>query len=146
MRKINFSNESTRRVFEVRNYDEFYNLMFHASLGDEEFVSKKEADNKIREVFNEVLGFTNEQKPNRKELRRAIRRHKVDIFEVIEEVVPNLLQTGWQDNPFFEQFVEYKSANLGDTNIFYVADESVLTVSELSGGHHDLNTDRVCIA
>ena len=32
---------------------------------------------------------------------------------------------------------------LGDTNEFYVPDESILTVSEVSGNHHDLFRQRL---
>ena len=51
-----------------------------------------------------------------KELRKAIRRHKIDVFEIIEETVENLLVSGWGENPFFNEFVEIKSMADGDTN------------------------------
>lgn len=140
-KRLNFSNENTRAVFASKDFNEFNTLMFNASLGKESYVSKEEANGKIREVFFEVLGV--DENASRKELRKAIRRHKLDIFEVIEELVPNLLRTGWQENPFFKQFVEYRSMDLGDTNEFYVEDESILTVSELSGGHHSLLRQRL---
>ena len=33
--------------------------------------------------------------------------------------------------------------NDGDTNEFYVPDDSILTVSELSGNHHDIVRQRL---
>lgn len=110
--------------------------MFDTAKDQQIGVSKAEANDKIREVMFEVLGV--DASCSRKELRKAIRRHKVDVYEVIEEVVENLLVSGWGENPFFNEFVEIKSMSEGDTNEFYVADEVILTVAELSGGHHDL--------
>lgn len=139
-----FTNESTRLVFSQPNrvFDDFNKLMFNTGLGVfEGGITKEQANDKIREVMFEVLGV--DSSVSKKELRKAIRRNKVAVYEVIEEVVPNLLKTGWQDNPFFRDYVEFKSMNDGDTNEFYVEDEVILTVSELSGNHHDLVRQRL---
>ena len=69
------------------------------------------------------VSYTHLDVYKRQELHKAIRRHKIDVFEVIEETVENLLVSGWGDNPFFNEFVEVKSMNIGDTNEFYVPDE-----------------------
>lgn len=76
-------------------------------------------------------------------IRKAFRRHKTDVFEVIEETVENLLVSGWGTNPFFNEFVEIKNMADGDTNEFYVTDDVILTVSELSGNHHNLLRQRL---
>lgn len=133
---MRFNNAHLREVFAEKSYSDFNKLMFDTALGKEE-VSKKEANDKIREVMFEVLGV--DANASKKEMRKAMRRNQVAVYEVIEELIPNLLRTGWQENPFFEQFVDYRSMDEGDTNEFYVADECILTVSKLSGGHHDLN-------
>lgn len=140
MHKISFSNESTNAVFATTDYNDFSRLMFDTAMGAEK-VSKDEANKKIREVMFSVLGV--EEGCPRKELHKAIRRHKIDVFEVIEETVENLLVSGWGDNPFFNQFVEIKSMADGDTNEFYVPDEVILTVSEISGNHHNLIRQRL---
>lgn len=72
-----------------------------------------------------------------------MRRHKLDVFEVIEETLDDLLVSGWGENPFFREFVEEKFMNLGDTNEFWVNDDVILTVSEVSGNHHDLCLIRI---
>lgn len=125
---------------EKHDYSEFKNLMFDTALGTEK-VSTEAANKKIREIMFDVLGI--DATSSRKDIRRAFRKNKLAVFEVIEELVPNLLKTGWQDNPFFMEFVEFRSADEGDTNEFYVEDEVILTVSELSGNHHDLVRQRL---
>lgn len=122
------------------DYNDFSRLMFDTARGEEK-VSKDEANSKIREIMFNILGV--DEKASRKTLRQAIRRHKNDIFEVIENTVEDLLVSGWGDNPFFNEFVEIRSAADGDTNSFYTEDDVILTVSELSGNHHDLNSNRV---
>ena len=140
MSKMNFSNESTRLVFADKDFNEFKQLMFETASNTQK-VSKEEANNKIREIMFSVLGV--DENSSRAEIRRAIRRHKVDVFEIIEETVEKLLVTGWGENPFFNEFVEIKSMALGDANEFYVPDETILTVSEVSGNHHDIFRQRL---
>lgn len=138
--RLSFSNECVRKVFVENDYNDFSRLMFDTARGEEK-VSKDEANSKIREIMFNILGV--DEKASRKTLRQAIRRHKNDIFEVIENTVEDLLVSGWGDNPFFNEFVEIRSAADGDTNSFYTEDDVILTVSELSGNHHDLNSNRV---
>lgn len=140
MKKITFSNADTRNVFAEKDYNEFHKLMFDTANGNQA-VSVEDANKKIREVMFQVLGV--DENCSKKELRKAIRRHKVDIFEVIEETIQDLLVSGWGNDPFFNKYVEIKSMAIGDTNEFYVPDQSVLTVAELSGNHHDLFRQRL---
>ncbi len=104
-------------------------------------VDNDTANDKIRKVFYEVLEI--EEGTKGKELRKAIRRHKVDVFEVIEETLQNMVETGWGTTPFFQEWVERKSAAIGDTNEFYTEDNVILTVSELAGNHHNLYRQRL---
>lgn len=138
--KLNFSSNEVRNIFAENDYAEYSQLMFDTAKGEEK-VSTKDANNKIREIMFSVLGV--DENCSRKELRKAIRRHKIDVFEIIEETVENLLVSGWGENPFFNEFVEIKSMADGDTNEFYVPDEVILTVSELSGNHHDIIRQRL---
>jgi len=141
-KRMSFSNPSTREVFAQRDLNEFVRLTVDTATNQiKSNYSADEANDGIREVFNEVLGISEDT--SKKELRKAIRRHKIDIYEIIEEIVPNLLETGWINTDFFDKFVEYKNLDAGDTNEFYVKDEVILTVSEISGGHHNLIRQRL---
>lgn len=142
MKKINFTNQSTREVFAEKDFDSFNKLMFQAATNTlEDGVSMKEANDKIREISYAVLGL--DENATRKQVRNAIRRHKIDIYEVTEELIQDLLKTGWGDDPFFREFVEIKNLDDGDTNIFYTPDDVILTVAEISGNHHDLFRQRL---
>ena len=149
MGKMIFSNADTRAVFENVNGGilAFSDLMTDVAKGKEifnaegEVVSKEKANKKIREVMFSVLGL--DENADRREIRRAIRRHKVDVYEVIENTIQDMLVSGWGANPYFNEFVELKSAALGDTNEFYTEDNVILTVSELSGNHHNLFRQRL---
>lgn len=133
--KFRFTNENMNSIFSEVDQNGFSELMFETATNQQE-VDTKDANEKIREVMFQILGVSEDC--SRKDLRRAIRKHKIDIYEVIEETVNNLLVSGWQNDPFFNQFVEMKSMDFGDTNEFYVPYEGILTVSELAGGHHNL--------
>lgn len=122
------------------DYTDYFQLMVDTAAGRAK-VAVDEANQKIREVMFSILGI--DEKASRRELRKAIRRHKTEVFEVIEETVQNMLISGWQENEFFRNFVEFKSMSLGDTNEFYVPDECILTVSEVSGNHWDLMRQRL---
>ena len=136
MRRVNFSNDNTNAVFAVNSYSDFSKLMFDTARGMEK-VSKDEANEKIREIMFQVLGV--DKDTDTKTIRKAIRRNKVAVYEVIEETLDNLLVSGWGDNPFFNDNVEMRNTNAGDKNEFYVPGEMILTVSELAGNHHDIN-------
>ena len=68
-------------------------------------------------------------------------------MEVLEEAIDFKVETGFQDNEFFNNFVESKNIANGDRNEYWVKNNDViLTVAKVSGDHHDLNYCRVCIA
>lgn len=54
-----------------------------------------------------------------------------------------MLTSGWTDNEFFRDFVEFKNLALGDTNEFETEDQTVLTVGKLSGDHWDIDRQRL---
>lgn len=133
-----------REVFEndESKFAGFNKLMIDtANANFEEGISAKEANAKIVSMFKQVIGV--DEHSTKAEVRKAIRRNQQVLFDLIEEVVPNLLQTGWQDNPFFNEYVETKNIDIGDQNVFYTEDETLLTVSKVSGNHWDIDRQRL---
>jgi hypothetical protein len=74
---------------------------------------------------------------------KDIRKHKVAIFEIIEEVLTETYLNGVNADEFFMQFADIKNLDRGDTNEFYVEDDAVLTVSEHSGNHWRINRQKL---
>jgi hypothetical protein len=132
-----FENDETKFVA-------FNKLMVDASINKyEEGISAKDANEKIRKVFREAIGLS--ETATKQEIRKAIKKraNAQILFDLIEELVPNLLKTGWAENPFFREFVEERYLDDGDENLFYSEDNSILTVSKVSGSHWDLDRQRL---
>lgn len=104
-------------------------------------VTKAEADEKICMMFNKLYGF--DHKPSRIEAEKALRQNPYLAFEVIEVVVPNLLQSGWDANPFFMEFVDMKNIARGDENVFVTEEEVILNVAKVNGDHWDMPRQRL---
>jgi hypothetical protein len=54
-----------------------------------------------------------------------------------------MLISGWQDSTFMEEFCDIKHIALGDRNDFITEDNSILTVSKVSGNHWDIDRQRL---
>ena len=91
----------------------FSQLLTDVALGKQE-VSKEEANKKIVEVFQGVLGIDKNSRPA--DVRRAIRRNQSLVFDIIEETIQTLLVTGWGNDPFFQKYVDQRNLALGDKN------------------------------
>lgn len=118
------------------NYMSFNKLMLDAAQGNLDGVTPRQANDKIVEMFRNVIGV--DEKATKAEVRKAIRRNQVAVFEIIEEVIDDMLVSGWEQNPFFREYVDVRNLALGDKNEFYVPDNSVLSVMKVSGNHHDI--------
>ena len=135
------------RVREVFNNDSaklfaFNKLMLDTYNGTlEADITIKDANKQIISMFKQIIGV--DEHATKAQIRKAIQRNQQVLFDLIEEVVPNLLQTGWQDNPFFNEFVETRNLDIGDQAMFYSEDETLLTVSKVSGNHWDLDRQRL---
>lgn len=95
--------------------------------------AEKYTDQAIREAFFEILG-------DDKLTYQNWRAHKNECFSVIENVLRTNLPLAWETSSFYDNFVEYRNGALGDSNEFYVEDNSILVASRFSGNHWD--TDR----
>jgi len=90
----------------------------------------------IRKEFFEILGT---EKPTYKDLRK----HKVEVFEILEEVLDQTVINGVNEDDFFMQFAETRNVALGDALEFYVPDNSLLVASELAGNHWDISRQKL---
>lgn len=130
---------------------EVKNLMFDLSAGREIYdtetnrvINKAEASDTIRNACFEYLGLSKDSSD--KQIRRALDPHSdkaKQFFEVIEEVIDTQIAYGLSENEFFNAYVESKNMKDGDRNEFWVDDEVLLTVSKVSGDHHDLSMQKL---
>lgn len=139
-----FMNKDLHVVFDTLNYEyeDMKALMIDTARGTQS-VDKKEAEGKIREMLFTVLELDTESVKREKLVKRAIKNKKNDVFEIIEDVVEDMLVQGWQENEFFEQFVETKNLADGDANEFWTEDDVILSVAQVSGDHHDIILQRL---
>lgn len=105
-------------------------------------VSLQEASDKIRQFCLETLGLN--EKSSQRDINRALKRESaLELFEMIEEVVDLQISTGWQDDEFFNNYVEEMNMQDGDAPEFYTKNDVILTVTKVAGDHHDLITQKL---
>lgn len=144
MAKFMMFNENVRNVFndEEAKFEAFNKLMIDTAYGKfEEGITPNDANEKIVAKFKAIIGC--DEKSTKAEIRKAIRRNQKVLFEVVEDVVEDLLVSGWQDSTFMEEFCDIRNIALGDRNDFITEDNSILTVSKVSGNHWDIDRQRL---
>lgn len=131
----------------VITFDEANNTLKDLYLGNEMFasdgrkVSKTEANDKARSILFAITGL--DKKSSHRDVLRAMRKHKDEVFEVIEDTIDIAVTKGWNESEFFNTYVETKNLSAGDENEFWTDDEVYLTVSKVAGNHHDLSLQRL---
>ena len=151
MPKMNFSTEHLRKIFaEEGKYESFRNLCYDLNHGndiyavDEETgesrkISKHEANQAIRKIIMEVAELSEEDLKSAKRRKRMLRKHQDEIFELIEEDIDFKVETGFRENEWFQDFVDYRNIAIGDDEEFWTNQpEAMFVVAEVSGDHHDL--------
>lgn len=100
------------------------------------FSKGADVDATIRGQFYELMGT---EKPTMKD----IRKNKVAIFEILEEVLTETYKKGINEDEFFMQFAEVRNIALGDAQEFYIEDDAVLVVSEHAGSHWNITRQKL---
>ena len=105
--------------------------------------SKNEREDCVRKAIFEVLGVS---EYGTKEYRNSMRRNEALVFEIIEEMVDNIVIDGDATrDAFFNNFAEVKNLALGDKNVFYAEGANTLALSKFSGNHFDIRRQRIDI-
>lgn len=144
MNKMNFS-EHVFNVFDEMktSYEEVKNLMFDLYKNElDDGISKREAEDKLREVSLKIFGLTKDS--SRRERERAYRDYGRQYFDVIEEVTDWTVSTGLKENEWFNALVNYRNLKDGDTNLFVNEHEEViLSIARMGKRHHDTMLQRL---
>lgn len=143
--RLNF-NQRSENIVKTFNEEEFMNFSKLAKdlvNGDVEKYSIKEANSKVLSKMRQVTGLS--ENPDAYEVHRAMKKTAVReaMFEILSETVEDTLITGWQANPFWQNYVEYKSMRLGQKNSFYIPDTTDLVISEVAPSNHDITRQRL---
>lgn len=101
--------------------------------------SAEESNEVLRSAFNQLLGM--EEGYDAKISRRAFRRNKTAIFEIIEEVLDKNLDRDLRNQ--FEDWVEYRNFARGDKPSFYTPDEQIFKIALISDGNQNLLRQRI---
>lgn len=96
------------------------NTEFASGSRDEQMVTLKEA-------LIEANGGSD--KLNYKSMR-----NNTALFAIIEQILELTDVQGFENNPFFEQFVDFRNIRLGDQNNFYVEDNTLFSVNVTAEG------------
>lgn len=138
MNKMNFSAHVLNVFDEMKtSYEEVKNLMFDLYKNElDDGISKREAEDKLREVSLKIFGLTKDS--SRRERERAYRDYGRQYFDVIEEVTDWTVSTGLKENEWFNALVNYRNLKEGDTNLFVNEHEEViLSIARMGKRHHD---------
>ena len=144
MNKMNFSAHVLNVFDEMKtSYEEVKNLMFDLYKNElDDGISKREAEEKLREVSLKIFGLTKDS--SRRERERAYRDHARQYFDVIEEVTDWTVSTGLKENEWFNALVNYRNLKEGDTNLFVNEHEEViLSIARMGKRHHDTMLQRL---
>lgn len=143
--RMNFSTDNLTRVFSKpeNDYEGFQKFLYDYTHGREVYdengkvVTKAKANEKINKVMFDILELDPAQTYSKRDLKRAWKKHGIEVMEVIEEVLDFKVTTGFRENEFFNEFVEMKNIKEGDRNDFWTEKDVILTVAKVSGDHHD---------
>ena len=95
MAKLMNFDAHVREVFDndEAKFASFNQLMLDTANNNlEDGITIKEASAKITTMFKKIIGC--DEHSTKAEIRKAIKKNQQVLFDLIEEVVPNLLRTG----------------------------------------------------
>lgn len=101
--------------------------------------SADQSNDALRKAFAELMEFSTEG--DFKIDRKTFRKHKVEIFEILEEVINETLNEGLGNQ--FDGFAEYRNLAWGDENLFVTPAEQIFRVALVSDGNSSIRRQRL---
>lgn len=95
-------------------------------------VAKEYADQNPSDVLRQALIEANGG--SSKFDYKALRRNKVEIFEILEAILPVLVDEGLKGDEFFMNLVDERNVAAGDAIDFVADDNTMFVVSEIADG------------
>lgn len=159
MRKMLFSDLSTHvqtvfanlcedGVTPEENYEGFKKLTYDLNHNPNEIYdedgnkrSKKEAEDSVRKFVFAIMGLT--EHSTKRDRKRAMDKHGIELFEVMEEEIDIKVETCFRESEFFNNYVEQRNLSRGDSQEFWTNEKVILSVTKISGDHHDFTLQRL---
>lgn len=101
--------------------------------------SADESNETLRKAFADLMEFSLEG--NGTIDRKTFRKHKVAIFEILEEIINETLQEGLKNQ--FDGFAEYRNLAWGDQNLFKTPANQTFRVALVSDGNSNIRRQRL---
>lgn len=102
--------------------------------------SAQESNDTLRKAFADLMEFSLEGTKGVID-RKTFRKHKVEIFEILEEIINETLQEGLKSQ--FDGFAEYRNLAWGDENKFIVPANNIFRVALVSDGNGNIRRQRL---
>ena len=159
MKKICFNDlsEHTKKVFTdlcedgvtpEENFEGFKRLTYELNHNPNEIydengkkIHKEDAENAVRKFVFAIMGLN--EKSTKRQRDRAMKRHGMELFEVMEEEIDIKVETRFKESEFFNNYVEQRNLARGDSQEFWTDDKVILSVTKISGDHHDFTLQRL---
>lgn len=138
-----YSDLTQEKFTDVKDFHTFGKICVDTYRNQLQGKTLAEANTVIRNKIKEIANLP--EQPTERQMEKAFRKSAVReaIFEIIEETIDNTLITGWASDPFFNKYVDFKTAVLGQKNSYYIKDECIVTVAKIAPGHHNLERQRL---
>ena len=124
----------------MANYDmnELVKLAVDGYKGDVEKFSVKQSQDLLREALIEANG--GKTALDYKALRHG---QGTEVFEIIEELIPVVINEGLVGDEYFMNLVEYRNLAEGTQNLFLVEDNDLFVVAEVANGTQAIRRQRL---
>lgn len=124
----------------MANKNHIVKLAVDLAKGKVQNFSTEESNDTLRKAFADLMEFSLEG-TNGVIDRKVFRKHKADIFEILEVVINESLQEGLKNQ--FEGFAEYRNLAWGDENKFIVPNKDIYKVALISDGNGNIRRQRL---
>ncbi len=120
------------------NMNELVKLAVDGYRGDVEKFSVRQSQDALRQALIEANGGKTALD------YKAIRRGGgAEVFAILEEIIPVLINEGLQGDEFFMNMVEYRNLAEGDINEFITEDNNLFVVSRAADGTQAIRRQRL---
>ena len=112
-----FTNLCKDGVTPEENYEGFVKLTYDLNHNPNEMfddegnkITKREAESAVRKFVYAIMGLN--ENSTRRDRNRAMKKHGIELFEVMEEEIDIKVETGFKESEFFNNYVETRNLYL----------------------------------